>query len=438
MQFDSTLLESVAYIDGEHVSFQRLFEEASGLVPLIVSEFGNSDFVGIQTKTSSQLLTFILGVWMADKTPVLFHPKFPFTLVETLVEKVGIQDAVVDESRMNDLVNRSLPSSEFPTSFNDSKIASVVFTSGSTGIPKAVAHSFLNHFSSALGSHENTPFQVGDRWAASLPMCHVGGLSLFFRSLIKGGAIVFLDGDRCFSDAVVESEATHLSLIPTQLQTLIKDEKVSFLKQLKLLLIGGAPMPDPLFDNCVKQEIPIRLTYGMTETASQFATSKPGEKNCGRPLSYRNLKIEDGQIFVGGEILFQGYIEKSKLIPRRQKWFASGDLGYLDEDGNLHVNGRIDNMFISGGENIQPEEIEKAMLDLGLFSQAFVVPVEDAKFGFRPFAFVDTPIDLELLHRRLEKTLPKFMWPIGIDILPEKKGLKVSRSVLESLAANVE
>ncbi len=437
MLFDSDLFEEVAYIEASNsVSFRQLFEDASGLSRLIEAEFKGCNFVGIQTKTSSKLLHLILAIWMSDKTPVLFHPRFPQEIVDALVESVGLKNAIIDESQIKKLFSKSTPSKRIrTTSFDDERLASVVFTSGSTGIPKAVAHSFGNHFSSALGAHENTPFQVGDRWAASLPMCHVGGLSLFFRSLIKGGTIIFLDKTRSFPDGIVATKATHLSLVPTQLLSLI-DTKVSFLKKLKVLLIGGAAMPDFLFEECVERQIPIRLTYGMTETASQLATGLPYANNAGQALNYRKLKIQNSEIFVGGDVLFQGYIENGELIRRTEEWFSSGDLGRIDNEGNLQIEGRVDNMFISGGENIQPEQIEKVILGLGLFSEVYVVPVADKKFGFRPFVFVDELVfgnvskELEVLHNKLAQKLPKFMWPVGLDVLPPKLGLKVSRDRL--------
>lgn len=433
MQFDSSLLDEIAYTEGgQSVSFRALFQEANGLSKVIESEFKGSEFIGIRLKTSPRLLILILSTWMADKVPVLFHPRFPSETVGSLIDHVGLKDPVIEEARLKELLSKSKPEKSFQTTFEDSKIASVVFTSGSTGLPKAVAHSFGNHFASALGAHENISFEKGDRWAASLPMCHVGGLSLFFRSLIRGGTISFLDKELSFEDAIVASRATHLSFIPTQLLSLV-DSQVSFLRNLKVLLIGGAPMPDFLFEKCVDKKIPIRLTYGMTETASQLATGNLLEKNAGQVLNYRKMTLVDSQIFVGGDVLFQGYIEKGQLQKREGEWFASGDRGRFDVDGNLLVIGRIDNMFISGGENIQPEQIEKAMLDLGLFSEVVVVPISDPKFGYRPFAFVDSLCDLRVLYEGLLEKLPKFMWPVGIQILPEREGLKVSRSALIKL-----
>ncbi len=438
MRFDTNLLAETAYsYRRQEVSFGELFEKAAGLKEGIAYTY-DTEIVAIQSQTCPQLLPFIVAVWMAGKIPALLHPRFPAAARMKNLEQLNVGSFICGKELRTrvDLVEGHYGQKVGEVAnleFSDSKLASIVFTSGSSGQPKAVAHTFANHYWSALGAHKNTPFERGMSWAASLPMCHVGGLSLFFRSLIRGGAIAFLDDALPFADALSAAKATHLSLVPAQLELLL-DSHVDLLRGLDCLLIGGAPMGDVLFQKCVDLEIPVRLTYGMTESASQVATANVLEKNCGKVLDFRGLKINASEILIGGQTLFAGYYEKGLFVKRIGDWFTTGDLGHFDKDGNLLVEGRKDNMFISGGENIQPEEIEDILLTLGLFSQCFVVPVKDEKFGSRPFVFVDKTLSLDRLHLLLEDKLPKFMWPVGIAKLPPKSGLKYSRKDLQDLA----
>jgi O-succinylbenzoic acid--CoA ligase len=121
---------------------------------------------------------------------------------------------------------------------------------------------------------------------------------------------------------------------------------------------------------------------------------------------------------VRGETLFAGYVEGEGLDRTldAEGWFHTGDLGELDGEGNLHVWGRLDNLFISGGENIQPEEIEAALERIDGVERAIVVPVPDSEFGERPAAFVqmtDDEPDPGRLIGALEEALPRFKVPVA-------------------------
>jgi len=157
-------------------------------------------------------------------------------------------------------------------------------------------------------------------------------------------------------------------------------------------------------------------------------------------LPFRQLMIAaDGEILVRGETLFQGYGQGGGglLTLDADGWYPTGDLGRLDDGGFLHVTGRKDNLFISGGENIQPEEIEAALQQLDGVAQAVVVPVSDVAFGFRPVAFVQGEgVRLDGLAARLVPTLPKYMIPVAFYAWPagETRGMKVDRAFFKAAA----
>lgn len=185
------------------------------------------------------------------------------------------------------------------------------------------------------------------------------------------------------------------------------------------------------------------MTYGLTEMGSQVATT---QKNQTKPrvLKYRSLKISnDGEILVRGQTLFKGYFIKAKIVRALDKngWFHTGDLGSYSKKEGLKVLGRKDNMFISGGENIYPEEIERALLNTGLVKQAVVIPVKDAEFGFRPVAFISYRHCEEgvkrltrqsQLQKALANVLPSFKIPDKFYKLPDQKSLKPNRQGLRS------
>jgi O-succinylbenzoic acid--CoA ligase len=324
--------------------------------------------------------------------------------------------------------------------------ATIVFTSGSTGGPKAALHTFGNHYHNALGSNANITLRPGDRWLHSLPLYHVGGLSILFRCMLARATVALPQQGPPLAESIVHLGATHVSLVSTQLMRLLREN--ADLDGLEAVLMGGGPVPASLVDESFGRGLPIHTSYGLTEMASQVTTTQPGASleelhTSGRVLPGREVSIsDDGEILARGETLFAGYVDGAKIDRPIDEdgWFHTGDLGTLDEDGSLRVEGRKDNLFVSGGENIQPEEIEEALYRLDGIDEAVVVPVSDPEFGHRPFAFVRTGGGFETLAPELEKTLPRFKVPIAFHPWPEKtqRGMKADRPALRRLAQQLQ
>lgn len=326
--------------------------------------------------------------------------------------------------------------------------ANIVFTSGSTGDSKAVLHSLDNHVCSASGSRANIPLERGDRWLLALPLYHVGGLAIVFRCLLSGGTITIPHRDEDLAESVRRRRPTHLSLVSTQLKRLLDAPDALPLSSLRAVLLGGSAIPSTLIDRALERGLPIHTSYGMSEMASQITTTRPGADRqelatSGYLLPHRELRIEDDRILVRGETRFLGYVQGDELIQPFADggWFATGDTGFLDAEGRLVVTGRADEMFISGGENIQPLQIERALAAIDGIDSAVVVPVPDPTYGQRPFAFLDADrkLDPEDVSRRLRETLPGYMIPVDYHALPDHApgALKLSRPDLTQLARDL-
>src|SRR5215211_40314 len=317
--------------------------------------------------------------------------------------------------------------------------ATIIFTSGSTGAPKAALHTFGNHCHSARGSNANITLRPGERWLHSLPMYHVGGLSIVFRCLLARATVALPRPGTSLGKDIAGFGATHVSLVSTQLSRLLRDG--ADLGGLEAVLMGGGPIPPTLVDEALARGLPIHTSYGLTEMASQVTTTPPGAsleelRTAGRALPNREVSIsERGEILVRGETLFAGYIEGEGLDRPLDAdgWFHTGDLGRLDENGYLRVGGRMDNLFVSGGENVQPEEIEEALCRLKGVDEAVVVAVPDEEFGASPVAFVrmDDGEPGELAEE-LEPVLPRFKIPISFHPWPQegRRSMKVDRAAL--------
>jgi o-succinylbenzoate---CoA ligase len=303
--------------------------------------------------------------------------------------------------------------------------ATIVSTSGSTAQPKAAVLSVGNHYYNAVGSHANIPFTVGDRWLLSLPLFHVGGLAILFRAMLHGGAVVIADQEMPIIEAIQQFTVSHVSLVSTQLYRLLESESelVRVSPRLSAVLLGGSGIPAVLIDRALEAGLPIHTSYGLTEMGSQVCATgiaDPAARlfTSGRILPHRELRINpDGEILVRGDTRFLGYDVDGGLSEPfdSEGWFATGDIGELDGEGYLSVHGRKDNLFVSGGENILPEEIETALCRLPDVREVVVVAIEDDEFGFRPVAFVRVsdgmPFDDTRFIRFLERFLARFKIP---------------------------
>lgn len=310
------------------------------------------------------------------------------------------------------------PQKPKPWDWKEENIATLLLTSGSSGIPKVACHTIGNFLYSALGSLAVLPLETSDIWHLSLPLFHVGGIAILFRCYFA----------RCGISLEKEiKNVTHLSLVPTQLLRYLR-EKVS-LSHLKAILLGGAPQYKK-YD----EYLPLFPTYGMTEMSSQIITQ-------GKILPFGEIKLSsEGEILVKGKTLFQGYLTPGQTLDLPldgEGWFATKDVGAWNEKGELEILGRKDNLFISGGENIQPEEIELILKSLFCLEEVIVVPVPDEEFGAVPVLFSRPFIELENVKRGLSSLLPKYKHPKNTFVLSTGPYLKPSRAELKLLAINL-
>jgi O-succinylbenzoic acid--CoA ligase len=239
--------------------------------------------------------------------------------------------------------------------------ALIVHTSGTTAAPKPVELSYGNLLWSALGSGVALGTAPEERWLCALPLSHVGGLSILIRSAIYGTTAVVherFEADRALH-AIREQGVTLVSLVATTLARLL-DAGLERPAALRCALTGGGPVPPALRERALAAGVPVSLTYGLTETASQV-TTLPGAAlgdeahTAGPPLFCTRLRIAaDGEILVAGPTV-------ARSAATREGWLQTGDLGQTDERGWLRVLGRKADTIVTGGENVAPAEVEAVL-----------------------------------------------------------------------------
>lgn len=323
--------------------------------------------------------------------------------------------------------------------------ACILYTSGTTGPPKGVRLTVDNLVASAIGCQESLASTHQDRWLLCLRAHHVGGLSTFIRGVVANQAVVTLprfDEARVL-EAIQREHCSLVSLVPTMLVRLLDAGGLDTLTTTRAILLGGAPAPVDRVKAWARLGLPICPTYGLTESSSQVATVPPGRAEelagtAGFVHSQATVEVQDGMLVVGGAVVSPGYLNPS-IEPRPHAGrFATGDLGHFDDRGALVVTGRSDDAIITGGENVQPEEVEAVLREHPAVDDAAVIGIEDATWGHVLEARVVASRSLstdELVSFARQRLAP-FKVPrriVFVDALPRSDGGKLLR---RSIAAS--
>ncbi len=314
-------------------------------------------------------------------------------------------------------------------------IACRVLTSGSSGSPHPVGLTYGNFLWSAVGSAFNIGVSPTDRWLCCLPLSHISGLGIVMRSVIYGTTAVIHDGfdaDRVIA-ALEEDDISVLSLVTTTLVRLL--DAGADLSGPRAILIGGGPVPKEPLEEAIGAGATVVQTYGLTEACSQVTTLSLADArrrlgSAGRPLLTTHLRIKDGEILVQGPTVSAERIDDDG-------WLHTGDLGRIDEEGFLYVEDRMDDMIVSGGENVVPAEVEQVLLRHPEVADAAVVGREDPEWQQAVTAIVvledGSSATPDELRRHCAESLAGFKVPKRVELaaaLPRTPSGKLMRRAL--------
>ncbi len=283
-----------------------------------------------------------------------------------------------------------------------------------------------------------------------LPLHHVSGLMAWLRCVLTGGEYRPLDWKTVEAgpppDLPARPEGWVVSLVPTQLERLLRrEESVAWLRQFRLICLGGAPAAPALLGQAAALRLPLAPGYGMTETAAMITALRSSEflagaRSCGPALPHVAVKISaEGAVILGGESLFRGYYPGW----RDAGDFVTADAGWLDAQDELHVRGRRDAAIITGGEKVDPAEVEAALRGTGEFTAVVVLGVADPEWGetvVAAYPASDRP-DLARVRETVGRLLtpakrPKRFVPLAD--WPENAQGKVDRARLRGLIQDLK
>ena len=435
---------------------------------------------------SSDLLIFsIAAAWKLGIPIIPLSPKLTQTELEDVVQELSPSLIFCDTANRNrlsgedvvhmdqnfflnaftfDIRDMELPS---PSKIKENTIFGYFLTSGTTGKSKIVPLKRRQMISAAKASAKNFQPEPNHFWLLCLPLNHVGGISIIFRSLLYGSAIYRMGrfNEEMVTEFLSENPRFQAaSLVPTMLSRLLKNPLFKTHKDFKAILLGGGPTTLQLLKRSVERGIPIVSSYGMTETCAQIVanpmTTPSGMytplKSVGKPFPPNQLQIRDdegkilgknqsGLIWLKGPQVFDGYyqMEEPEEFFDKDGWFKTGDYGHLNGFKQLFIESRREDLIISGGENINPTEVEEAMQKLPLIKEAVVLGLPDEEWGQKVTAVVTllngkTP-DINEIKELLKTELTDFKIPkelVVVESFPKTVMGKVKRWELAQLIIN--
>jgi O-succinylbenzoic acid--CoA ligase len=403
-------------------------------------EIAGGERVAITAAVDLDSIIWLYALFELGCPAVLLHPR--------LTDRE--QRQVLEQSRPTRVISEHAPigpASLEPESLEPvpaDRALAIVQTSGTGGAPRGAVLSRRAFVASAAAHSANLPWVEGDRWLISMPPAHVGGLSILTRCLIARRSVVLDPGAFDPSTtirAIDEQHVTLLSVVPTTLQRLMDHRNSSWTPPptLRAVLLGGAPISKALREEAARRGIPVLSTYGCTEACSQIATQsleQSGQPGSGRPLDGIEVRLESDEIQVRGDVLMDGYLdEEPNDDPRTPDgWLRTGDLGRFRPDGQLEVLGRVDDLIITGGENVSPAEVEEFLCTVPGVTEACVFGLAHHEWGEEVVAALVTEaeeFDRAVLRARLRSGLAPQKRPKRVsmlDALPLNRSGKVDRA----------
>lgn len=412
----------------------------------------SGDHVALLFGNNERFVMNVLALWELGAIPVPLNTRLTTNEIEKLYSLSDSVYLITDYSlngkhKFSDNINviqsgsKNIINNDYHHShLHSSNTALIMFTSGSTGYPKGVMLSFDNLYHSALATDTLIDQTHHDRWLASLPFYHIGGFSIITRALLAGVEIILPDSLKTndIAYSITTHKPTLASLVPTQLDALI-EQMNNPNPEMRTIFLGGGPIDKNLARKATTKNWQIVKVYGSTETCSMIASASFDDLKVdpaigAKPMAGNQIAILDiegkllepnkkGEVAVISKSVMKGYYNNESATNEkfRHEYYLTSDYGYIDDEGRLNIEGRIDDIIISGGENINPKEIEEALLRHQEVKEAVVFKMKDDKWGEVPVAAVSTQqsISVDKLLDFLREDLSSFKIPKEIFILDE-------------------
>ena len=408
------------------ISFEEFYHNVTSKSrALLRLDLSSNNFVGIFLSNPIDILEVYFACIQIDVIPLIFQYDINSKELQVIIKDHKI-DFIITEWLQKNQIKNIKDSSFFyiqelsssfggcgVTEFNDgikdtNSIQSMHLTSGSTGSPKLVKLTFNNFINSVLQWDNEINFLDSDRYVQCLPLNHIAGLSIIIRSQIKGFETILMNRFNASKvNFEIDNGATLISLIPSMLKRLIDDRAgKSFPNSLRGIILGGDGCSTRLMKYALKNNLPIYKTYGMTETCSgvtgfwihQFPNMLD---SVGKRFIKNKISILDSRVLISGPSV------SPYEFNNEQNNLQTSDLGEINSNF-LFLNGRCDDIVISGGENISLSKIKNILYKHDEISEVYLDTKHDDNFGTLISAFIEVSND-NLGVKEIKKYLLTFL-----------------------------
>lgn len=445
-RFDVRAGDRVAAVVQNELDYITLFFATQRLNAILVPvnfRFTRSEVEHICRDSGAKLIIFERVFWSS---------------IEALTKDVRVWNFDGPDSLIETASRKAFKEIPFTAKFEDPCM--ILYTSGTTGFPKGAVLSYRMLHWNSINTGLRLNLTQSDVVLTFLPLFHTGGWNVLTTPCLHRGARIVLL--KKFDPELVlkltaEQKVTVLFGVPTTMELLARSPAFakSDLGSLRYAIVGGEPMPLPLIDVWETRGVPVRQGYGLTEFGPNVfslneADSRRKAGSIGFPNFYIDAKVvvengteatvnQIGELVLRGPVVMSGYWQNEKATNEtiRDGWLHTGDLVRRDEEGYFYVVGRKKEMFISGGENVYPAEIEKVLRALPGVREAAVVGIPHQKWGECGKAFVSfedgQSLSVEEMRDFCLDHLAKFKVPMQYVImkdLPKTESGKISKKLL--------
>ena len=398
------------FIKYENVSIT--YRQFNNMVLNIMEDINhiNLHYIGIQINNKIKLLVLISALNRLNKIPVIY-PYIPN--IEDYTQAINIPISIMDN---NIKLNKQKNKLNKKFNYNKGNTQIVMFTSGTTGTPKACELTYNNIHQSAIMWNNIINFKSNDIYLNHMPLSHVSGLSIFYRALYSNFSMVIDDFDAIkYLNIIKTYKITIISMVPSMLQK-ITNAKVSLnkLSQIKAIIMGGSDCDKNLIQLIKKHNLPVYMSYGMTETCSGIAGYWIKHQAKYLPHNNVHINVDKSCLVINSPTIMQKYINHKKT----NNIIKTNDICKIYDDNTFEIKGRDDEVIISGGENISIKYLKNHIETYPEIKKCTLQIVSDQKWGSVLHAILQCngTINRNNLLEKLKNNLPKYMIPKRIII----------------------
>ena len=393
--------KTIIVFKNRFISYKKFNYMVNNAMPNIIQN--DSNYIGIQIKNKLKLLVTIIAINRLGKIPVLYPSN------ENINSYIKSTKIPIDIKDSNLLINCA-KNEQKDLSYKKNNIQTILFTSGSTGIPKACQLSFENLYQSSLIWNDIIKFKKDDIYLNHMPLTHVSGLCIFFRALYNNFTMIIDEFNPSnYIQYLNTNKVTLISMVPYMLKQIIKNNSnINFLYT-KAIIISGEFIDNKLMKIIENYKIPAYISYGMSETSSGIAGFWANQKYGYKPHKNVNITVNNKKINIESKTVMLGYLNQEK----NNNHYKTNDEGYIDKNGILTIKRRTDDIINTGGEKFSIKYTKQLIEEIDEIKKCKIEIIKCTKWGNAIHAHIilKNKISRNKLITKIKGILPNYMFP---------------------------